>query len=109
VTFVDWTEQRLESTIRDANLVVNATTLGWNDTDDLPALSSMTREHGYLDLNYSPRSALMRRARESGAQVRDGLEFLLRQGMEAFRWLTGQPAPEDAMRAALMSPTGGRV
>lgn len=47
-------------------------------------------------------TALVAAAREAGCrEVVDGLEGLVRQGAAAFERWTGEPAPLDAMRAAL--------
>ncbi|MFB6197208.1 MAG: shikimate dehydrogenase, partial [Halobacteriaceae archaeon] len=59
-----------------------------------------------LDAVYSPvETALLRNARNVGAQAIDGGWMLLFQGVAAFEWWTGIDAPvtemNDALRARL--------
>jgi shikimate dehydrogenase len=81
--------------------VVNATPLGLHGEDalegvDLP--SSVTVIDIVATANETP---LLRRAREAGCPLVDGLLMLLHQGARAFTLWTGRAAPVDAMRAAL--------
>jgi shikimate dehydrogenase len=56
-----------------------------------------------VDLVYrEAETPLVKAARARSVQVVDGLELLLDQGTLAFERFTGQPAPVQAMRAALM-------
>ena len=48
-------------------------------------------------------TALVAAARTAGCTVVDGLEVLLRQGAASFERWTGESAPIDVMRAALLS------
>ena len=99
---VVWEELSLQGAIERSTMVINATTLGWKPQDRLSALEkTLGSHHLYLDLNYAPGSRLLAAARRVGATVIDGLEVLIRQGMSAFSFLTGQPAPEAVMRASL--------
>ncbi len=53
------------------------------------------------DLIYNPReTALLRWAREAGAETLDGLEMLVGQACLQFTWWTGREAPADVMKAA---------
>ena len=56
-----------------------------------------------VDLPY-PETATGRAARAAGATVVAGLEALVAQGAASFELWTGQPAPVEAMRAALGLP-----
>jgi shikimate dehydrogenase len=80
-----------------ANLVVHAT----------PVRDEVVVEVGegqtLIDLPY-PESATAAAARDRGARVFDGLEVLVAQGAASFELWTGQPAPVDAMRAAIGLP-----
>ncbi len=79
-------------------VVVNATPV-----KDDPLVEPSARQR-LVDLPYNAdgsETAFVRAGRAAGADVVDGVEILLRQGVEAFwRW-TGLPAPVEAMRAAL--------
>jgi len=88
--------------MKKSSLIINATTLGWSRDDDLPELGrALDKEKSFLDLNYSRSSKLTEYARRSGAKFIGGLEFLIRQGIESFRILTGCRPPETAIRESL--------
>ena len=98
---IEWEDTFLKEVIATVDVVINCTSLGWNPTDELPALTALDRRHLYLDLNYGAESRLLARAHARGATVVDGLEFLVRQGLAAFSFLTGLPAPERVIRESL--------
>jgi shikimate dehydrogenase len=100
-----WAE--LESALRDAEIVVNATPVG-TDSDASPIPSSWLRgDLAVLDLVYRPSlTRLVREARAIGAPARGGAGTLLRQGAASFRLWTGLPAPMEPMRAALRNELG---
>lgn len=88
----------------DADLVINATSLGMNNTTwpnldfvaDLPAHAIVS------DIVYYPRETeLLRVAGARGLKTHDGLGMLLYQGAIAFELFTGRKAPTDIMRDAL--------
>lgn len=92
----------LTGAVTQSDMVINATTLGWNPDDRLKGLSeSLNSNKIYIDLNYSPVSRLLDDARSSGAKVLDGLELLIRQGGESFRLLTGLTPPWNLMKSVL--------
>jgi shikimate dehydrogenase len=82
----------------DADLVVNATSAR---TEVLVALRP---GQTLVDLPY-PETASATAARAAGARVVTGLEVLVAQGAASFEIWTGQPAPLEAMRAALGIPS----
>jgi shikimate dehydrogenase len=62
-----------------------------------------------LDVAYgSGASALTRSWAQAGGAVADGLDLLLWQAVDQVRLMTGQPAPVDAMRAALRADPAHR-
>ena len=84
----------------DATMVVNATPVREESLVDLD--SSLT----VVDLAYrddGEPTALVAAARAAGCTVVDGLEVLVRQGAASFERWTGESAPIDVMRAALLS------
>jgi shikimate dehydrogenase len=84
----------------DADLIVNATPV----RDEL--LVEPQAGQTVVDLAYYPDgrvTALVAAARAAGAHVVDGLEALVRQGAASFELWTGEPAPVEAMRAAVRS------
>jgi shikimate dehydrogenase len=89
--------------IEDAQLLVNATSLGMHAGDPLPVEERFLHE-GLLvyDLVYSPpETALLRAARKKGCRCANGLGMLLHQGMLSFEIWTGVKPPKDAMEQAL--------
>jgi len=87
--------------IADADLVVNATSIGMG-SDELPLDPTLLRKgHVVADLVYHPLdTALLRAARERGARSVDGLGMLVHQAARQFTIWTGLEAPVAAMRAA---------
>ena len=90
--------------IEKSDLLVNETPIGMKESD--PILVDEKFIHKDLlvyDLIYNPaETKLLRLAREKGARVSNGLGMLLYQGMLAFEIWTGQIAPKEVMRKALM-------
>lgn len=93
-----------------ADLLVNATALGWQD-DRLPlaetALRSLRSTSLVYDLTYRE-TPLLCAAAQLGYPTLDGLEMLVTQGAESFRLWTGQEPPYDAMLTAAREAAGAR-
>jgi shikimate dehydrogenase len=81
----------------EVECLVNCTPVGMGDPEEVPL-----GPEGFavvVDLVYRDgRTALIRRAEETGARTVDGLEILVRQGALSFELWTGREAPLDAMR-----------
>jgi len=96
----------LESLLGDADVVVNATSVGMDeDRSPVPA-DALHEDLAVLDAVYSPiETRLLREAAGVGAKTVDGAWMLLFQGVEAFEIWTGQEAPiremNDSLRARL--------
>jgi shikimate dehydrogenase len=95
--------------MRELDLVVNATTVGMGastqgsaDLKSLPIdADALGERHQLVDLAYGAvETELVRAARARGAQVIDGLEVLVRQGAASLRIWTGLDPPIEAMREA---------
>lgn len=75
--------------IGQCHVIVNTTPLGmWPDTDSCPDIpyEFLTPAHLCFDLVYNPETTqFMRRAAEYGAMVRNGLDMLHGQAIEAWR------------------------
>ena len=99
----------------DAELVVNATTVGMDSASRgetpgergdpnlkaLPLFSDGIRAKVVIDLVYGSRETdLIMAARAAGAATVDGLEILARQGAASLRAWTGAEPPLDVMREA---------
>ena len=91
--------------VKDATVVVNATSLGLNADDAFPvAIDSLRSDAVVLDLVYRPgETAWVTAARKRGHPAVDGLCMLLEQGALAFEWWLGIAAPRDVMREALLA------
>jgi shikimate dehydrogenase len=106
-------EARLEATRAEAgalraqlsriDLMINATTLGLNQSDPLPLSRELLAPHLMIyDLIYKETvTPHLAAAAESGARTANGLTMLLHQGALAFELWFNRPAPLAAMRAAL--------
>ncbi len=94
---------RLREELPDADLLVNATSVGMDDPDSSPVPAELL--HGdlaVLDAVYSPlRTKLLRDAADAGAETVDGAWMLLFQGVAAFERWTGVDAPVPVMNESL--------
>jgi len=101
---------RAAKAVAAASLVVNATPLGMNG-DPLPdaVVGALGPGHAVIDLVYAPPvTPLMESARATGARVGGGLGMLVHQAGLAFTLFTGQPAPLEAMSAAVVADISHR-
>lgn len=109
VTFAEWAAS-VGATARaaregdPADVVVNATPVGWRDGDRLPidpsAVPGVTIA---LDLVYAPgETRWVGAMRDAGCQAADGRVPLVAQAVAAFgRFFPSLPAPAEVMRAAV--------
>jgi shikimate dehydrogenase len=100
-TAIGWSE-RVDAAIA-ADIVVNATPIGMAGDAALAVPAEALRAtHAVIDLVYEPLvTPLLVAARAQGARTVSGLGMLVHQAaLQVERW-TGQPAPVDAMRAAV--------
>ncbi len=101
----DW-----QAAAREADLVVQATTVGMKE-DDKPLLSADCFRKGQMafDLVYMfPKTGFMRNAARAGASAANGLGMLLHQGARSFTIWTGREPDVEAMRAALEQRVYGK-
>ncbi len=88
----------------DADLLINATPLGWQDDDPMPFDGAdLPRARAAVDMVYRPgESPWIRDVRVRGLSAVDGREMLLGQGVAAFRrWFPRHEPPMEVMRAAV--------
>jgi shikimate dehydrogenase len=88
----------------DANLLVNATSLGLegNDWPDLGFVKALADETIVSDIVYVPRQTpLLKAALARGLKVHYGAGMLIYQAVRAFEIFTGEKAPAAEMRDAL--------
>jgi shikimate dehydrogenase len=93
-----------ETPVREADLVLNATSLGMRPDDPSPVPSEWLRpEHVVYDLVYAVPTRLVAEARAIGANAHDGLGMLVCQGATAadiWRDTAESRMPRDVMRRA---------
>ena len=87
----------------EANLIVNATSLGLHEGDPLPWDTAIPfrPDQVVCDLIYNRPTELLARARAQGAIALDGLGMLVHQGARAFELWTGMAAPVEVMLEAI--------
>lgn len=102
-----------EANVAGAQLIVNASTLGMEGKDPMPAgLLNHVRVHPddkavVFDMVYAPlRTELLRTAEQRGLRTADGLAMLIGQAAAAFAGFFGVPAPrthDSELRRLLIS------
>jgi shikimate dehydrogenase len=89
----------LPAIIAGADLLINATSLGWQ-ADETPLPNPPVAPHTFVyDMVYRE-TRLLREASLRGARTRDGAGMLVHQGALALTRWTGRAAPLDVMWAA---------
>ncbi len=94
----------LRDALRESDMLVNTTPLGmWPEVGGcLPIAAADLREDlVVVDIVPNPEETeLLRRAREAGCRVVNGVGMLVHQGAASFELWTGMTPPTDVMRAA---------
>lgn len=94
-------ESELITVARQAELIVNATSVGMGESVKVSPIpvDILTRRHVIVDLTYGPeQTALIRGGRSVGGICLDGLEMLVQQAARSYELWTGRMAPIDRMR-----------
>lgn len=93
-----------------ADILVNATALGWHGEMPIPvaALDRLPAGSLVMDLTYR-QTPLLRAAGGRGLDVLDGLGMLVHQGARSFELWTGAEAPVDLMREAVLAEQARRA
>jgi len=92
----------LSAEVPAADVLVNATSVGMESDETAVPAALLHADLAVLDAVYTPmETRLLRAADEAGATTIDGAWMLLFQGVEAFEVWTDEPAPVEAMNAAL--------
>lgn len=95
----------LEAELRDADLLVNATSVGmYPNVDESPVPRDVLKSSlTVFDAVYNPiETKLLRDAKSVGAKTVDGVGMLVNQGAIAFKLWTGVEPPKDVMRGAVI-------
>jgi shikimate dehydrogenase len=102
----EFSSERLKEEMRDADILVNATSVGMHpDVNKSLVPRTLLRPNQYvMDIVYSPlETKLVMDAEAVGAKVVSGLEMLLYQGAVSFEIWTNQPAPVEVMKKAALN------
>ena len=95
-----------EEAVREAGVLIDSTAVGMYPHHEVEPVVPARWLHGeqtVCDLTYNPRrTVLLKAAEAAGARTLDGTGMLVHQGALAFEYWTGQPAPVEAMREALL-------
>jgi shikimate dehydrogenase len=99
---IPWTDWDLMAAIRDHSVIVNATSVGWNDGQQVldPSLLAVMDPAGLIaDLTYRD-TKLLTDAANAGIATMDGLPMLVYQGARSFELWTDREAPAETMMLA---------
>ena len=99
---IAWTDWDLMGAIRDHSVIVNATSIGWNDDQTVlaPEHLDLIDPGGLVaDLTYRD-TRLLLDAQARRIATLDGLPMLVYQGARSFELWTHRDAPVDVMMAA---------
>jgi len=92
----------LDRLVGQADVIINATSVGMRDGDERIIDGSLLRSHHVVfDIVYNRETELLRDARIAGAVAIDGVMMLVHQGARAFEIWTGRKAPVDVMERAV--------
>jgi shikimate dehydrogenase len=103
------TEAALAKVMPGIDLVIQCTSLGMRGEDESPVPSNLfDASHLVYDTVYTrPLTPIMIAAQSAGARTANGLGMLLHQGVLAFEFWFGIPAPLEVMRVALAEAVHG--
>jgi shikimate dehydrogenase len=92
-----------------ADVVINTTSVGMSPHIDAVPIDTTWLKSGSVvsDLIYNPlKTAFLQQAEQRGCRIHGGLGMFIYQGAYAFEYWTGQPAPVEVMRAAVLKSFG---
>jgi shikimate dehydrogenase len=92
--------------LEDADIVVNATSVGMHPNDDQSLIDPSWLEPSLcvMDIVYNPvETKLAKDAKSMGAKVVSGVEMLVHQGAVSFEIWTDRSAPVKVMKQAILS------
>jgi shikimate dehydrogenase len=96
--------------LRTADLVINATALGWKRGElplSIDQIALLRADATVVDITYRD-TDLLEAARARGLQTLDGLEMLVFQGARSLQIWTGMEPPVDIMMAAALAARAAR-
>ncbi|MCL1965696.1 MAG: shikimate dehydrogenase [Candidatus Bathyarchaeota archaeon] len=97
--------ESIREKIKDTDILLNATSVGMkpNINQSLITPDNLKADLTVMDLIYNPlETQLVKYSKAAGARVISGIEMLIYQGAAAFEIWTGQQAPVQVMRKAIL-------
>lgn len=95
----------VKSEIGNFEIIINTTSVGMKPMENKTPIPTkfITKQQIVFDIVYVPfETKLLKEAKKKGAKIIHGIEMLLNQGTAQFEIFTGQKAPEEEMRRALL-------
>jgi shikimate dehydrogenase len=102
--------ERIKANLRDADILVNATSVGMRPQIDQSLVQPqwLKPDLAVMDIIYDPlETKLAKDAKAAGAHVIGGVEMLIYQGVASFEIWTDRSAPVEAMRKAVLNKLSG--
>lgn len=97
---------RLRSALKDADILINSTSVGMKEKARDQTLVTANLIHSDLvveDIVYNPiKTKMLEEAEKAGAKIVEGVGMLVHQGAEQFEIFTGRKAPIETMRKTLL-------
>ncbi len=105
ITAIEPTSPTMKQATSQAQLIINATSLGLKDSDPMPISKDYLQSNQMVyDMIYSPQETqLLKEAQTKGAKTSNGLTMLLHQGVLAFEAWFPNTQPLESMRKGLYS------
>jgi len=100
----------IQENIRDADVLINATSVGMHpdEAHSLVESNLLRSDMTVMDIVYNPvETQLVKNAKAAGAKVVSGVEMLVHQGAASFKIWTGKAAPIEVMRKAALNKLEG--
>lgn len=97
--------EQISEICEDVDIIINTTSVGmFPNVEDMPiSLDGFRTDIIVSDLIYNPlETAFLRQARDRGSRTHGGLGMFVYQGAYAFEYWTGQAAPIEVMRQAVL-------
>jgi shikimate dehydrogenase len=107
ISVIPW--KTLREVCAYADVVINTTSVGMSPHGDAVPIDTTWLKSGSVasDLIYNPlKTTFLLQAEQRGCKIHGGLGMFIYQGAYAFEYWTGQPAPIEVMRAAVLESFG---
>ncbi|QYR24221.1 shikimate dehydrogenase [Paenibacillus sp. sptzw28] len=101
--------EQVKEACPEADIIINTTSLGMYPNVDGTPIDANWIKPGTIasDLIYNPLTTrFLEESKQRGCRIHGGLGMFIYQGAYAFEYWTGQPAPVEAMREAVLEALG---